>query len=402
MSGDLILIVFVLITAILAVLVAKLADFWRGFTAHTRYICHEMDHADSYKEYRRWRGELRCHYLCLIPFVNEKNVMRLYRRIFRKGDHAKKEERKDSLVPLLLPSILGIFICTICVCSMTWAWYTASIETPTQKLTSACYEVTVESVMNGDSKIDPTDNVYYSLEAGISYAVTLKASGTVKECGGYCLIQNDAGDKTYTQSIMPEASITVQFKPNTSGDYTFSGVWGSLPADTVGYLKHIEPADIPIADNPAPDNTNIPAQNDPTDQPSEPSSGTYTVQSGDTLSGIAASFNTSADKLAAYNGITDKGDIKAGQVLNISPQDYEIPEPTDSQEPTPPEESDSAVTVPQSEPTPEPVSDPSADPQTEPVSDPQPEPVSNPHHELSEEATSKEEIKIAEGQIKHE
>lgn len=264
MSGDLILIVFVLITAILAVLVAKLASFCRGFSAHTRYICREMDHADSYEEYRKWRGELRCHYLCLIPFVNGKNVMRLYNKIYHTADKIKKE-RKDSLVPLLLPSVLGIFICMVCVCGMTWAWYTASVETPTQKLTSACYEVTVESVTGADGKeISPIENGSYSLAQGNTYTVILTASGTVKECGGYCLIQNDAGDKTYTQTFKPGESITVQFTPNTSGDYTFSGVWGSLPTDTVEFLHHTDNVTDTI-----PDNGDTPTQSDSTGQPSE-------------------------------------------------------------------------------------------------------------------------------------
>ncbi len=139
MSGELLLIVLILAAAMLTVLVAKLASFLRAFAKETQYICFEMEHADSYKEYRKWRGELRCHYLCLIPFVNRKNVMRLYNRIWHRADREKKE-RKDSLVPLLLPSVLGIFICMICVCGMTWAWYSASIETPSQKLTAAYYE----------------------------------------------------------------------------------------------------------------------------------------------------------------------------------------------------------------------------------------------------------------------
>lgn len=355
MSGDLILIVFVLITAILAVLAAKLAFFLRRFAENIREICYEMDHAESYNEYRKWRGELRCHYLCLIPFVNGKNVMRLYNRIYHRADKVKKE-RKDSLVPLLLPSILGIFICTVCVCGMTWAWYTASVETPTQKMTAACYEVTVESVMNGDSKIDPTDNVYYSLEAGISYAVTLKASGTVKECGGYCLIQNENGEKTYTQTFKPGESITVQFTPASEGNYTFTGVWGSLPTGTANYLHHIDTVTEPI-----PDNTDTPAQSDPTGQPSEPTEGTYTVQSGDTLSAIAERYNTTADKIAAYNGITDKGDIKAGQVLNIPPEDYVIPETAAPQKPETTAETAPAVTEPPVTSAPEPETESASD-----------------------------------------
>ena len=358
MNGDLIVILLVIAAAILAVLVAKLASFCRGFAAHTRYICREMDHADSYEGYRKWRGELRCHYLCLIPFVNGKNVMRLYNRIYHRADKVKKE-RKDSLVPLLLPSILGIFICTVCVCGMTWAWYTASVETPTQKLTSACYEVTVESVTGADGKeISPIENGSYSLAQGNTYTVILTASGTVKECGGYCLIQNDAGDKTYTQTFKPGESITVQFTPASEDNYTFSGVWGSLPTGTAEFLHHAENVTDPI-----PDNGDTPAQSDPTGQPSEPTEGMYTVQSGDTLSAIAESFHTTADKIAAYNGITDKGDIKAGQVLRIPPEDYVIPETTspqkseDSTEPAPTQSATEPSVPPGTEPATESASD---------------------------------------------
>lgn len=329
MKDEYILILFSASIIFLIIVIAKTASFYKRFSKGTRYICRQMDRADSYEEYRKWRGELRCHYLMLIPFVNGKNVMRLYNRIYHRAEKVKKE-RKDSLVPLLLPSILGIFICTVCVCGMTWAWYTASVEAPAQKMTAAYYEVTVESVMNGADKIEPTDGVY-KLEAGTQYTVTLKAFGSVEKCGGYCLIENTAnGAKIYTQTFKPKKSITVQFKPTLSGNYTFSGVWGSLPAGTE-YLP-AEPVTEPSVDTPIPDDTSEPAPTESTAKPSEPAHGTYTVQSGDTLSGIAAKFNTTADKTAAYNGITDKGDIKAGQVLKIPPEDYVLSETTVPQE----------------------------------------------------------------------
>lgn len=93
MNGDLIIAAFVLITAIFTVLIAKLASFFRGFAAQTRYICRMMDHADSYEEYRQWRGELCCQYLCLIPFVNSKNVMLWYHKIYHCADKEKKSAR---------------------------------------------------------------------------------------------------------------------------------------------------------------------------------------------------------------------------------------------------------------------------------------------------------------------
>nr|WP_272919810.1 LysM domain-containing protein [Streptomyces sp. SID5468] len=44
---------------------------------------------------------------------------------------------------------------------------------------------------------------------------------------------------------------------------------------------------------------------------------TYTVRSGDTLSGIAQKYGTTVAKLSAANGIKDPDMIFAGQVLKI-------------------------------------------------------------------------------------
>jgi LysM repeat protein len=46
---------------------------------------------------------------------------------------------------------------------------------------------------------------------------------------------------------------------------------------------------------------------------------TYVIQRGDSLRSIADQFQTSLDKLAILNGITNRNDIKAGEVLDIPP-----------------------------------------------------------------------------------
>lgn len=51
--------------------------------------------------------------------------------------------------------------------------------------------------------------------------------------------------------------------------------------------------------------------------PTTPEAVTYTVKSGDTLSGIAAMFGTTYQQLAAENGITNPNLIYPGQVLRI-------------------------------------------------------------------------------------
>ena len=45
---------------------------------------------------------------------------------------------------------------------------------------------------------------------------------------------------------------------------------------------------------------------------------TYTVKSGDTLSGIAVKFGTTYQNLAAINGIADPNKIYAGQVIKVT------------------------------------------------------------------------------------
>lgn len=63
--------------------------------------------------------------------------------------------------------------------------------------------------------------------------------------------------------------------------------------------------------------TPIPAPN-PVEHVGHPATGTYTVQPGDTLSGIAAKFGTTYQNLAAINGIGDPNQIFPGQVLKVT------------------------------------------------------------------------------------
>lgn len=52
--------------------------------------------------------------------------------------------------------------------------------------------------------------------------------------------------------------------------------------------------------------------------PSTNNNGTYTVQAGDTLTAIANKYGTTVDSLVALNSIADKNKIYVGQVLKIS------------------------------------------------------------------------------------
>lgn len=64
----------------------------------------------------------------------------------------------------------------------------------------------------------------------------------------------------------------------------------------------------PVAPTPAPQPTPAPAQN----------ISTYTIKPGDTLTGIAAKFNTTVANLASINGIANPDKIGAGQTIKVT------------------------------------------------------------------------------------
>lgn len=250
MDKDFILLSLIIALITIIAIVVKLVSFFKDFAEGNRYICYRMNYADSYEEYRRWRGELRCQYLMLLPFVNGKNVMRVYRLIFRKSRHNEKEERKDSVMMLFLPSILGVCICLVCICGMTWAWYSASVQMPAQKMTTANYEVRVASVM-GEDAVALSASGGYRLEQGKEYTIVLQADGSVRKCGGYCLIENEKKTEIYyTQTFKPKENIRIKLTPKESGLYSFTGVWGSLPTtismESDQVLKNFVQEDVPV------------------------------------------------------------------------------------------------------------------------------------------------------------
>ena len=65
-------------------------------------------------------------------------------------------------------------------------------------------------------------------------------------------------------------------------------------------------------------NTNTNTNQTNTSKPTTSNAASYTVQSGDTLSKIAASHQMSLSQLAALNGITNPNLIRVGQVLKVT------------------------------------------------------------------------------------
>ena len=222
-SGALILLIVLIVSAFLLIVI-KLAQFVNRFNREKQYFLTEMSRAADYNEYRYWHRELCCLYLCLIPFVTERNVMKVYPVFFHQAKHATKEKRSDGLIHILAPSMLAICICAICLCGVSWAWFTTSTSTGTTQIQSSSYKLLYQ--------VDEDATATELAEAGTAYTlisdttvITLKANGTAGATG-YCSIT--VGSKTYyTEQIFVDGTFSFAVNAVTGTEITLTPKWGT-------------------------------------------------------------------------------------------------------------------------------------------------------------------------------
>lgn len=227
-SGAIILAV-VLAAGFFFLLCVKAAIFFRQFNDDTRYLKSEIRRAQDRAEYLYWLKELRCHYLCLIPFVNGKNVSGVYGTFFHKPRHAKEEGGKG-IYRMLAPSLVGMGICAICLCGASWAWFSASVGSGVQTIKSANYQLETVVETQGETAVEKNENGVYKISGNTKYTVTLKAAGT-ENASGYCKVK--IGDKEQlTEQIAAGGTFTFKVKPQTDEDMLLETCWGTSAADT--------------------------------------------------------------------------------------------------------------------------------------------------------------------------
>lgn len=116
-----------------------------------------------------------------------------------------KNTEERSILRMLCPSLLGIMVCLICLAGMSWAWFTAGVQSQST-ITAKSYTLneTVKVKTSGTSA-DSADTAKtgalpkaadgtYALAENTQYVVTLKPSAAPKN-GGYCILKMTyAGD----------------------------------------------------------------------------------------------------------------------------------------------------------------------------------------------------------------
>lgn len=222
-SGALILLIMLIVSAFV-ILMVKLAAYIRHFNGETRRIIMKMQRAADEKEYCYWHKMLRCHYLCLIPFVNERNVSGAYSFFFHQPKRAEKETRIDGVFHILAPSLAAFCLCAVCLCGASWAWFTASSGIGAAKVQAATYTVKIEC--ETDPGVWQKCEYQISLDGNKTYNLRITPTGTATD--GFCDVK--IGDKTYQTNQIPKDSsfaFSVKVQANEDATLTITPQWGT-------------------------------------------------------------------------------------------------------------------------------------------------------------------------------
>lgn len=141
-------------------------------------------------------------------------------------DNAKSLSDK-AFVQSIVILLLSIFLCIVCLCTMTWAWFNENISSASSTIkTGNCVVDVAVSYKDGENTVALPPDAFgtYELKQNVEYTFTISATGTASSA--YCkFIIN--GEENYTQQIAIGSQITFTMK-FTSED-TVVGVdklWG--------------------------------------------------------------------------------------------------------------------------------------------------------------------------------
>ena len=150
---------------------------------------------------------------------------------------------------MLLPSVLGLALCMVCLAATTWAWFTASVTSGANTIQTASFDVNV-AVTNGANTVNAVDGIY-TLPTG-EYTVTMSKTG---DANGY--FDFKVGEKQYrTTAITANTPITVTIQNNRTSPIicSFTSYWGTPDGTTnvdneiVTFNAVLPPEIISIAD----------------------------------------------------------------------------------------------------------------------------------------------------------
>lgn len=166
-----------------------------------------------------------------------------WKETFYTGKREHPQEKKPaSLTALLMPSLLGVAICLVCLCSLTWAWFTATQNSGVQPIQSATATVTAKL---GDTDLGELKVGEPCSLNGIG-TLTLHMDGSAQ----YAYVVIKVGDTEYHTDYLTADGYTITVNESGAALTLCWGKQDSLPGTAVENGGSIgtaqqEPSDTP-------------------------------------------------------------------------------------------------------------------------------------------------------------
>ena len=135
-----------------------------------------------------------------------------------------------AFIRLIATSVIGILICVACLCSTTYAWFTASVESADSKIEAASDCKLSIRITDGaalDQTVEYGDSLTLDLKKDVNYTVTLSLPRD--SASGYCIMS--AGDDKYYSPFIQRHDgdpVSVEFTLRVEKDVavSFDTHWG--------------------------------------------------------------------------------------------------------------------------------------------------------------------------------
>ena len=139
--------------------------------------------------------------------------------------------RSDTLRAMLLPPILCAALCLVCLCGLSWAWFTVGVSAGTSSVSGAQYNITAQ-VTQGETPVS-MENGGFALSANTEYTVSLTAEGSAST--GFCVITltGETTQTLTTEQIVPGTTFFFKLIPESDTTLTAVAHWGVNSAETL-------------------------------------------------------------------------------------------------------------------------------------------------------------------------
>lgn len=187
--------------------------------------------------------------------MEEMNKAEESRAVSSEGTAAKKKISERSMTMTLFATLISIVLISALLVTTTWAWFTESVTTADNSISSAYCSVETVVSRDGIAVVGDVDGSFtsYSLEAGVEYTVTVTVTGSGR--GGYLRLffGSESRDPSYTDITTSDSYIAITPDDDTNvssfaitlenaGKLIIESRWGNYrfdPADVLSGERYL-------------------------------------------------------------------------------------------------------------------------------------------------------------------